>query len=311
MFPVYILDDKTELPKEGTFYVVARDGIYLSKDTGLIRAMVRVDGISILKELKTKAELRLPKIPSIILAQTLLFFRRVYENYKAEAMVLLYYSKSKNEFMVNAPRQKVGGASVKYEPEGRYEKESYQLIGTIHSHCDFGAFHSGVDIGDEKNFDGIHITIGKVDQPYFTTVSTIVVNNNRFPIEIEKAVIGITKVDYTPSTNSVGYKRTLGVPREESLKYDFNDSRWFDLLFGYESYVFGGASHIHEKPTQFYDLILPDGMDYRNCPFPKEWFERVSENVYYGVGGETTTHKTFFRRSEKEEPKILSTEEVK
>src|SRR4030042_5091666 len=110
MFPIYILDGKTALPEKGTFYIVARDGVYLSKDTGLIRAVVKVTGISFLKEVEVKAELRMPQLPSMLVAQTLLFFRRVYEKHQSEAIVLLYYSAQKNEYKIDAPAQQVTGA---------------------------------------------------------------------------------------------------------------------------------------------------------------------------------------------------------
>lgn len=44
--------------------------------------------------------------------------------------------------------------------------EGYILFGTMHSHCDFSAFHSSVDDGDEFKFDGLHITLGHVDKEF-------------------------------------------------------------------------------------------------------------------------------------------------
>ena len=41
--------------------------------------------------------------------------------------------------------------------------EGYTIFGTIHSHCDFSAFHSGIDDADEHGFDGVHVTIGNVN----------------------------------------------------------------------------------------------------------------------------------------------------
>jgi hypothetical protein len=40
----------------------------------------------------------------------------------------------------------------------------YVVFGDIHSHCDFGAFHSGTDDADERHGlgDGLHITIGRL-----------------------------------------------------------------------------------------------------------------------------------------------------
>lgn len=277
MFPIYILDGTVELPKEGTFYVVSRDGIFLSKDTGLVRALVKVNGISFLQELKAKAELRLPKIPSYVVAQALLFFRRVYQAHKSEAAVLLYYSKEAGRFVLNVPLQEVSYAGVDYKPEGKYN-DGLQLVGSIHSHCDFNAFHSGIDRHDESDFDGIHITIGRVDQPYFTVTSSVAVNNNRFPLKPGESIIGLTEVDFVPPAKFLGYRRRLGVPRNTAPALDFyGGDSWLERYL----YNWGlEGSALAEKPEQFYDLVLPEGKDYRNCPFPQEWMARVEKKKY-------------------------------
>lgn len=49
-----------------------------------------------------------------------------------------------------------------YEEYSKLQEDGWCLFGTIHSHCNFGAFHSGVDDNDEINFEGLHITIGNV-----------------------------------------------------------------------------------------------------------------------------------------------------
>lgn len=275
MFPVYILDGKTQLPQKGTFYIVAKDGIFLSKDTGLIRAIVKVSGISFLQQMEVKAELRLPQVPSVVLAEALLFFRRVYEKHESEAIVLLYYSAQENQYLIDAPKQQVDGASVHYEPLGKFTVGGYQLIGTIHSHPSFQAFHSGTDVDDEKYFDGIHITIGRVDTPYFTISCTVAVNNNRFVLDPEKLIIGLSKVDYQPPRVFYSYKRPLGVPRKKAKEFSFGE-KTFDWL----SDLALGVSY-YQPAAQFFDLVLPDGLDYRNCQFPHKWLDRVYKKKAY------------------------------
>jgi hypothetical protein len=272
------LDGETELPATGTYYVVASNGMFLNKDTGLVRAMVKVEGIAILKSLKPSAELRLPMIPSTIIAQSLLFFRRVYSQHHSEAITLLYYSKEKGEFMVDAPPQETHFAGLKYEPLAKFGDLGFQLVGTIHSHCDFGAFHSGTDINDEKNFDGIHITLGRVDQPYFTNSVTIAVNNNRFKVDAEKAIVGIKKVEYQPTALSK-YRRMLGVPRNDLGVFSDDRHNWLDRFID-------GADNFFTPvcTDQFYDLILPDGKDYRNFPVSAEWLARVEKIKFKEFG---------------------------
>ncbi|MFC1608698.1 hypothetical protein ACFL2R_03850 [Patescibacteria group bacterium] len=279
MFPIYVLDGKTELPETGSFYVVTKDGIYLSKDTGLIRAMVKVEKISFLKALESKVQLRLPKIHSETLVQALLLFRRVFQRYRSEAVVMIYYSEDKKSYMLDAPNQDGSGSSVHYYDVQNFSDDGFRLVGTIHSHCDFGAFHSHVDIDDEKKFDGIHITIGRVDQPYFTISSSVAVNNNRFKIEPEELILGITKVEFTPKSE-ISYRRQYGVQRggfggaqnqREGLIARALNNAVDVVLDAVDCY------YSYRKRDQFYDLILPEGKDYRSYPLPREWWRRIEQ----------------------------------
>jgi hypothetical protein len=66
-------------------------------------------------------------------------------------------------------------------------QSGYTLGGTIHSHCDFNAFHSGVDDKDETNFNGLHITIGNVDTN-FTFACRYIIDTAAFKFYIEDVV---------------------------------------------------------------------------------------------------------------------------
>ena len=71
--------------------------------------------------------------------------------------------------------------------------EGYLRVGTIHSHCDFGAFHSGTDINDEADFDGLHVTFGHNNRDIFTISASIVVNNIRKSVEPMDFIEGVEK----------------------------------------------------------------------------------------------------------------------
>jgi len=68
------------------------------------------------------------------------------------------------------------------------------MIGTIHSHCDFSAFHSGTDQADESTFDGIHITLGHVNRNDFSIVASLAFSDNRFPKAIADVCEGLPAV---------------------------------------------------------------------------------------------------------------------
>jgi hypothetical protein len=292
LYPIYF-HDGAPLPAEGTYYVIAQDGMYMVKDTGLIQATVKVEKFSMLEKLPVNAKLRLPVIPAATIAQALLFFRRVYERFRAEAVVMLYYSPIEKNYLLDVFGQEVSGASAHSDIKGKFADLGYQLVGTIHSHCDFSAFHSSVDVNNEKDFDGIHITIGHVDQPYFTLSCTAVVNNNRFPLEPVEVIKGALKVEHKPVVCEYPNYRRRFVPHQKSLDtsskkggildgfMDEMDSLvgdFLDLGFGLDSLA--PYTYPHVEPPQYYDLALPEGMDYRHCRFPDDWISRVSLYAY-------------------------------
>jgi proteasome lid subunit RPN8/RPN11 len=98
--------------------------------------------------------------------------------------------------MLWCPAQTVTGGSVKYNRADQptlKERVQYgwKVVGTIHSHCDFSAFHSGVDTDDEADFDGLHITLGHVNRNAFSMVSSAAINANRIgydPSEVAEVV---------------------------------------------------------------------------------------------------------------------------
>lgn len=199
MFPVYIYDPEEELPKEGNFFVVSGNGLWMHKDTGIVSGFVPVDNISCLQDLNTEALIscNLPLLPARIVWRIKNFFQEVVAKYDAEAMTIIYYNKDKQDFKVHIPEQKVGKGGVNYKRVGLTAfdgMEDYLRVGTIHSHCDFEAFHSGIDIRDEEDFDGLHCTFGHNDKDEFTVSASVVVNGERLKVDPETVLSGIQHV---------------------------------------------------------------------------------------------------------------------
>ena len=250
MVPIVIYENGTELP-EGNCYVICRDGVFLKKDTGLINAIIKVERLSFLKALPLSASMNIPKIPMEIFLEALLFFKRVYKKYKSEAVVLLYYDDKLQEFKLSAPEQRVSHSALKYTPG--LTENGFKLIGSIHSHADFGAFHSSIDHHDEADFDGIHITIGNVNGRQSFSVSTeLVVNNNRFGQDTEDWVLGVTKVKRR-------VRKTIPVN--------------------------GGASYQHEySPPPRFRIVFPEKKKMKDYSFPEDWMNRVKCPPPYSGG---------------------------
>ena len=196
MFKVFINDGSSEMPEDDIFYIIAKGGIYLKKKVGIMESIAPVDKISVLNDVEPNASLNIRKIPSEKIAKVVEFFKEIYELHKSEAVVLLHYNQQKKRYILQVPPQEVAYAGIDYVKNITYK--GYDLIGSIHSHANFSAFHSGIDHIDEKHFDGLHITIGDVADDFLSFSSSIMSNGVRFTVSPGEYAEGIQLVEYTP-----------------------------------------------------------------------------------------------------------------
>jgi PRTRC genetic system protein A len=116
------------------------------------------------------------KIPARIMGQVVNFFKRVYDQRHAEAMVLLTMDRETKEWGTFIPTQLVSGGGINYVYDRDHLTSGKLLVGSIHSHCNMGAFHSGTDTGDADEFAGFHATIGKISQDVPEIVAMVSMN---------------------------------------------------------------------------------------------------------------------------------------
>jgi hypothetical protein len=121
-----------------------------------------------------------PKIPGHIISQAHHFFLRIFTEHHAEAEVLITKHRETGEFRLFVPYQRVSHAGVKSIYEPTHVSREYTVVGTLHSHCDFSAFHSGTDSGDASDMDGVHFTIGQVTKETPEIVSMVAMNGKEF-----------------------------------------------------------------------------------------------------------------------------------
>jgi len=197
MFNVWINDGTTPMPEDDIFYIVSKEGIFLKKKLGLFESMAKVDKISILNKMESYAALDIKKIPKGDFGKVLGVMRAIYEKYHSEMNTILHYNPERRQFRIEVPEQEVSHGGVDYESDLTYD--GYLRIGTIHSHCDFGAFHSGTDKDDEETWDGIHITVGHVNSDHLTITASIVANGSRFWVDPMDYISGIDMVEVTVS----------------------------------------------------------------------------------------------------------------
>jgi hypothetical protein len=247
MFKIIHLDGTQKIPDDDICYILAKSGMYLKKKVGLIESLTPVKNISILEDIQPYAKMNIPRIPGEDFGKIMSFFKKVYEEYRSEAIVLLYYNSKKESYKIYVPHQKVNGASVDYVKS--VSIKNHIQVGTIHSHANFSAFHSGTDDNDEKHFDGIHITVGDNLDDFPSISASIVVNGMRFPGNPIDYITKMEIVEYTkyfpqmfkPSFIEINgekeytkmVKSKLGYKLTTSDKEKEFDPEWFTKVEGH------------------------------------------------------------------------------
>lgn len=135
-------------------------------------------------------------IPISLLQECLGFFIDVFEKYKGEGQVRLYYSPEQKTWKAWAFPQKASGmTTTEMEDSPEFKKDRQEQIsrdfialGTIHSHCDMSAFQSGTDHQDELRQDGIHITMGKINSKKIDYHARLVFKGQMYSAVIEDHV---------------------------------------------------------------------------------------------------------------------------
>lgn len=238
MFKVVLNDGKTEMPKDDVYYVIGKKGIFLRKKMGLVDALVPVKQLSFLEDVHPFVRLNLPRIPKPILGQIIGFFRKVYEEYRSECVVLLFLDQHMN-YSIYVPPQKVTGSSISYMRNASFPNK--QLVCSIHSHAGFSAFHSGTDIDDEESFDGLHVTLGDIDEdPNVTIAVSAAANGERCAVD-PKLYLDVSII------------------KDEEEKHE-TEGKYSHL-----------SKYYFKKNTRY--LI-------RTRPFPKEWMNFVEGTKY-------------------------------
>ncbi|HYD93530.1 MAG TPA: Mov34/MPN/PAD-1 family protein [Candidatus Paceibacterota bacterium] len=237
---IHVHDGTHDIPEENCV-LVTKEGFMMKSKTNWVDAVVPIKSVSTLQSLEPRATVLLPPIPVTVFAQAVLFFYAVYKAKRIESAILLHYRSADQDWQITVPKQDATGGSVHYNAAERLP--GYLCVGTMHSHCDMGAFHSGTDTHDETGHDGIHITIGRLGKfPLFDLDGEIVVKGHRFPLPMEQ-VQGLLCLEEERK------ERTL-----------------FSVLW-------------ERPPSKFYALDVPHTFDLK---VPDEWVERVKERFAWG-----------------------------
>jgi hypothetical protein len=106
-----------------------------------------------------------PKIPWDLWTETVAWCQITQEKFGSEALVLLFFDQELQQWSHWYPPQITNGMTVSADEDDPNYKEQRKLypdlqFGTLHHHCNAGAFASGTDKSDEEDREGLHFTIG-------------------------------------------------------------------------------------------------------------------------------------------------------
>lgn len=228
---VLIYEEGMKLPTSGTYFVVAGNGIFLHKEFPLVRCFTKVDKIGVLPDLEASMQIesKMPKVPAKHVVKIKEFFRRVVAKHGSEACTVLYYNAQTNDWKVYVSEQRASHGGVAYNRYSQTAKDDpeyagYLCVGTIHSHCDFMAFHSGTDIHDEQDFDGIHGTFGHNERDEFTVSASVVINGIRIKVD------PLTLFDGLAEVNAKDEIYKLAAPKEHREMMEQGVEDWVALV---------------------------------------------------------------------------------
>lgn len=258
MFPIILNDGINPFPDDDIYYIVCKEGVYLKKKLGVMESIAPVKTISILKSIQTMAKMHIKKIPAIKAQQIINFFKAVYEEHHAEAIVLLFYNQDKKQYKIICPHQEVSGGGADYTKG--IVIENYDMIGTIHSHASMSAFHSGIDDADEKNFDGLHITFGDMRDDDISVSASIVANGLRVIVDPRSY---INQIEMTVDVNE-----EEKVPYSRSWKWDVNLKKMVQIKTG-------GRFYTRTKFDQRFKIKLS-----KDPKFDSNWMDLVEKKTY-------------------------------
>lgn len=263
MFPIMINDGNTPTPDSDVYYVVGKEGVFIKKRLGIMESLSPVKNISILESVQATAKMHIAKMPAIMVAKIANFFTDVYEEHRSEAVVLLFYNEEHEHYKIVVPPQKVSAAGAEYNRA--ITVEGYTMIGTIHSHANFSAFHSGTDQGDEQSFDGLHITFGHNQKDPISISASIVANGHRTIVEPEEYLEGVQKV--------VDIDEVEKVPTTRTYKWDPKQKKMVETTSKFQSQTFR-TYRVFDKR---YEITRRGN---QKAATPKTWMDSVEKRTY-------------------------------
>lgn len=310
-----------ELPADGLCFLVCATGAFKRINNEFYESIQECKEMKGLAKLTPEARLKVKLLPYSILKEAENFFAAIYKRQKSEAVVTLY-AHPKYGWHVAVPPQTAVGLHVDYDmknepttlkgwlvrpkenpkaeptvrkqPLTREEQDvlevveefEFRLFGTIHSHASAGAFHSGTDHKDEMHFDGLHITIGNVDNVF--TIDKMCsysahwyLHGVEYKASMEKVVEAPPLGFFDERWLSLVRDRPVVVQQPQQLPYHYNPHVAGNYQYRDHSYPPGSRAGVGAHTG---GLVTTDA----GGVYEKEWFEGRGTQYWREKNGNTT-----------------------
>lgn len=188
--------DDEPWPEDKVFYLVTADGLFLCRNHSFFRSCVparRWPGE--LAHQSARLDLTYPPIPQAMLQQIVGFFHAAWQMFGSEAAVLVAWNQLQERVELIVPTQTVTVCKnawgdvfpigVHYEIPADLPPH-LNVFCDIHSHGDMEAYTSTTDAEDETFRAGLHIVVGRLDQPAPQFHVAAVVDGTRFKVPVEQ-----------------------------------------------------------------------------------------------------------------------------
>jgi len=162
----YVENIPEDAPKKIN-YVLQGNGVYEKRENDIgvfIRKVSATQVPGLYSPITEGWSLKVPLIPAELLCKAISFFRKICKTMnESEVFLQFFFDKTKEEYFIHCPKQKVGKGSVEYENDDVYRDSNNILVFEIHSHNTMDAFFSTTDDGDEKE-DRFYGVVGKLNE---------------------------------------------------------------------------------------------------------------------------------------------------
>ena len=194
MIPTFLKTAGFAEPEAPLYYLVAANGTFLVRKTGLFTSVCRTNSVAGLEAQTPSVALRFGKIPKALMERVYGFFAWAWRQYQSEAILFLYYDPDTGRFLLDAPPQTIYlyRRMGKWRAEGRVtygtlpRPQGHIKLGDLHSHADLPAFFSLQDDHDDCE-EGLKIVMGHMDRAAPDVEVSFVAGKHRFPVKPEEA----------------------------------------------------------------------------------------------------------------------------